>query len=67
MKTIVQQLQKKITLEMEEKHFPQFEKQARYLGNGIYSVPGTNLHSTNTHELFLMFVANREGIPFVVE
>jgi hypothetical protein len=62
--SLLEKLQKKVTSEMEEKHYPTFERQARYLGNGVYSIPMTNLVSTCTRELFLMFVACREGIPF---
>ena len=49
---------------MENKYFPKFEKQAAYLGNGVYSIPATNIYSTDTRELFLMFVAIHENIPF---
>lgn len=62
--TLVAKLEKKITKEMENKYFPKFQKQAAYLGNGIYSIPGTNILSTNTRELFLMFVAAQENMPF---
>ena len=58
------ELEKKITTEMENKYFPKFEKQAAYLGNGVYSIPATNIYSTNTRELFLMFVAAQENISF---
>jgi hypothetical protein len=40
-----------------------FEKQASYLG-GVYSIPATNIYSTDTRELFLMFVAAQENISF---
>ncbi len=62
--TITTQLEKKITQEMEDKYFPQFEKQAGYVGNGIYRMTGTNLFSTCTRELFLMFIASSEKIEF---
>ena len=54
------ELEGKITKEMEDKYFPKFEKQSRYMGNGIYSM--ADLYSTDTRELFLMFVAQRENI-----
>ena len=62
--TLVAELEKKITTEMENKYFPKFEKQAAYLGNGVYSIPATNIYSTDTRELFLMFVAAQENISF---
>lgn len=62
--SLIQKLEKKITKQMEERYFPKFEKQARYLGNGVYSIPATNLYSTDTRELFLMFAACQEGINF---
>jgi hypothetical protein len=62
METISRVLESKITGEMEAKWFPKFTKQARYLGNGVYNIPATNLYSTDTRELFLMFVAANEGI-----
>jgi hypothetical protein len=68
MKTYIEkQLSKKITLEMENKYRELFNKQARYVKNGIYTVPGTNLMSTDTRDLFLMFVAAKEQIPFKTE
>jgi hypothetical protein len=62
MKTLTEKLEKKITPEMEEKWMPKFEKQAGYRGNGVYNILGTNLFSTDTRELFLMFCASNEGI-----
>jgi len=62
--TLTEELEKKITKEMENKYFPKFEKQAAYLGNGVYSIPATNIYSTDVRELFLMFVAAQEDIPF---
>ena len=59
---LIQKLEKKITKEMEEKHYPRFEKYASYLGNGVYGIRG--LYSTDTRELFLMFVAKEEGIEY---
>lgn len=60
MSEVIKELSKKITKAQEAKWFPRFEKQARYAGNGIYAV-GTRL-STDTRELFLMFVADLEEI-----
>ena len=62
MKTLTEKLEKKITLEMETKWMPKFERQAGYRGNGVYNILGTNLFSTDTRELFLMFCATNEGI-----
>ena len=57
------ELQPKITPEMEGKYFGAFSKYARYIGNGIYSI-GNNLNSTDVRELFLMYCAIQENIPF---
>ncbi len=65
--TKIDELEKKITPEMENKHFAKFAKQSRYMGNGVYSIPGTNLYSTDTRELFLMFAAAQEGIEFEMD
>jgi len=56
---------KRITDEIEEKHRSKFERQATYVGNGIYKWLGH--HSTDTRELFLMGVATIEGINFIKE
>jgi hypothetical protein len=44
------------------KYMSNFEKYARYLGNGVYSWKG--LYSTDTRELFLMGALMSEGIKF---
>lgn len=56
--------EKVISKEIQDKHFNKFSKQARYLGNGVYSIPGTNLIANDTRNLFLMFCAAQEGIEF---
>jgi hypothetical protein len=58
----VKNLGNHITKEQEEKWFKIFCARAGYMGNGIYKVDG--LYSTDTRELFLMFVAQQEEIPF---
>ncbi len=62
--TTVKQLEKKISLETQNKHFDKFTQQARFKGNGVYFIPMTDLYSNDTRELFLMFCAAREGIIF---
>ena len=62
--TSIDKLEKKITPDMEDKYLSQFEKQARYRGNGVYNISGTNLFSTDTRDLFLMFIAAKENIPY---
>lgn len=62
MTEITKYLEKRITKKMEDKHFENFSRQARYIGNGIYRIPQTSIHSTDTRELFLMFVAAKENI-----
>ena len=62
----IDKLSSKITEKMEDKWRPKFERQASYLGNGIYTISGTNLYSTDTRELFLMFCAVQENIKFEV-
>lgn len=66
-KSITEQLEAKISRKTENKYMRSFEKQGRYLGNGIYGVPGTNLRSTDTRELFLMFVAAKENVGYTIE
>jgi hypothetical protein len=56
----IARMEVKISPEMEDKHWNTFEKQAMYKGNGVYSI--ADIYSTDTRELFLMFVARREGI-----
>jgi len=51
----------KTQAEMEDKHQDVFDRQARYLGNGIYT--WCNVHSTDTRELFLLGVLICEGQP----
>lgn len=67
MTTLTTKLEKKITTQMQDKHFDQYGKQARYKGNGVYFIAGTDLYSTDTRELFLMFCAAREGIQIPKE
>jgi hypothetical protein len=62
--TIIEELEPKVTMKMEKKYRDKFEKQARYLGNNIYSIPATDLYSADPRELFLMFVAVHENISF---
>ena len=64
MMTLIEELEKQISKEMENKYFHKFTKQAAYLGNGVYSIPATNLYSTDTRELFLMFIAAQEDILY---
>lgn len=49
-------------LDVNEKYGKNFDKYARYMGNGIYSYHG--LFATDTRELFLMTSLFREGIKF---
>jgi hypothetical protein len=65
--SLIEKLEKKITLDMEKTWMPFYAKQAGYVGNGIYGVSGTNLQSTDTRELFLMFVACKVGIKLPKE
>lgn len=48
--------------DLEKKHQKTFEKQAQYLGNGVYSWAG--VYSTDTRELFLMGILGIEGIKY---
>jgi hypothetical protein len=52
------ELEDKINQEMENKWNPAFDRQAGYVGNGIYTIAG--LYSKDTRELFLMFIAQQE-------
>lgn len=62
---IVEELENKISNEVQDRHFSTFSKQAVFLGNGIYEIAGR--YSTDTRELFLMYCADREGIIFETE
>ena len=46
--------------ELENKWFKDFERQARYVGNGVYS--WHSIYSSDTRELWLLGVLAREGI-----
>lgn len=63
----LEKLEKRITANMNEKWMSLFSKQARYLGNGVYGIPQTNIYSTDTRELFVMFVAAKEGFDLPQE
>lgn len=49
---------KQITPALENKWKDIFDRQAMYRGNGTYSIAG--LYSTDTRELFLMFICQQE-------
>jgi hypothetical protein len=66
-KPSVKGLETVISREIQDKHFNKFSKQARYLGNGVYSIPGANLIANDTRALFLMFCAVQEGIEYKSE
>lgn len=61
-KTIIEELEPQVTEAMETEWYPIFEKQAGYVGNGVYRIG--RLHSTDTRELFLMFVADMENLDY---
>jgi hypothetical protein len=46
--------------EAQEKYGASFEKQARYLGNGVYA--WHSIYSNDTRELFVQGVLAREGV-----
>lgn len=54
----LEELKKLITDEIEWKYQDRFNREARYMGNGIYSISG--LYSTDTRELYLMFIGQQE-------
>jgi len=56
----LEKLQTEITREMEDKWGEKFARQASFRGNGVYEIAG--LYSTDTRELFLMFIALMEEI-----
>lgn len=63
-KEYIKYLESKIPkgVDINEKYFKEFQKQAGYLGNGIYN--WGELKSTDTRELFLMGCLIREKIVF---
>jgi hypothetical protein len=65
--TTIKGLERKITSEMENKWYNKFSKQAQYMGNGVYGIPMAHIYSTDTRELFLMFVAINENIKYKLE
>lgn len=72
MTKLVKQLQEKLDQhaiankttrqKVEAKYQKVFSKQALFMGNGIYTIAGQ--FSSDTRELFLMFVAQQEQVPF---
>jgi len=50
---------------LEKKYQSNFEKYARYMGNGVYTWKG--IYTNDTRELFLMGVLRQEGITFKEE
>lgn len=47
-------------LKLEDKYQRKFERQARFVGNSIYTIAG--LYSTDPRELKLMFTLQCEGV-----
>ena len=52
-------------IDFNEKYGKNFDKYARYMGNGVYSWKG--LLATDTRELFLLGVLRSEGVEFKEE
>jgi len=52
-------------LDPNDKYGKNFDKYARYMGNGVYSWKG--LMATDTRELFLLGVLRSEGVEFKEE
>lgn len=48
----------RITEQMIENWEPAFDKQARYLNNGIYTIAG--IYATDIQELFELFILQQE-------
>ena len=55
----IKQLEKRVSPALEEKYRAKFDRQSRYLRNGIYMWAGQ--YSTNTRELFLLGILACEG------
>ena len=60
-------LEKKLPkgIDVNDKYGKNFDKYARYMGNGVYSWKG--LMTADTRELFLIGVLRSEGITFKEE
>lgn len=56
----MEELEKDITPELEKKYGDYFDRFAAYVGNGIYTI--ARMYSTDTRELFLMYIHMREDI-----
>jgi len=62
LKELENNVEKLISKEKQEQYYNKFSVRARYIGNGIYTIEG--LYSTDTRELFLMYVARLENIDY---
>lgn len=62
MSAIIKELEGKISEELQDKWLDKFNRRSGYKGNGIYGIG--RLVSTDTRELFLMFVADVENIDY---
>lgn len=60
MQVEVKKLESKISIELQDKYWKKFEKQAVFLGNGVYE--WANIYETDTRLLFLKGIAAIEGI-----
>lgn len=56
----MEELQEGVTPELEEKYSNYFDRFAKYVGNGIYTIG--RMYSTDTRELFLMYIHMREDL-----
>lgn len=56
----MEELQEGVTPELEEKYGDYFNRFAKYVGNGIYTIG--RMYSTDTRELFLMYIHMREDL-----
>jgi hypothetical protein len=60
----MEDLEKDVTDGMEKKYRRSFDNYARYVGNGIYTI--NKLYSSNTRELFLMYIHLKEDIEMEI-
>ncbi len=60
----IAELKTKITPKMEKKHQATFDRDARYTGNG-YRI--SNKYAHDTRDLFILYVAGKEGIEFKID
>lgn len=61
----LEEFEKSVTQETEDKYFKEFSKQARYYGHGVYG--WHTIKADDTRKVFLLGIAAREGVCITEE